>query len=461
MHGSWKKEDGNRIQIEKAIKRYPNVDAAIAYMPEAYGTHHSKMCILFRHDDLAQIVIMTANFIQQDWCMSQAIWKSPLLPLLKGEEIASSTDGRIGGGSRFKTDLLSYLKTYGTRLRNITGQLEQYDFVGIRAALLASCPGKQNLRTIDADTEPLWGWPGLRNILRRIPSNQAHGEQSQINIQISSVASLGVHWLFSTLLPALSASKPTKNTGGPQSMSGQQHEPHGKPRFSIIFPTAAEIRRSVNGYASGSSIHFKYQTTAQAKQLDSMQPMLCHWGGFPPESAPAQHQELPKVASAHRQTYRKDAVPHIKTYIRFSDANAKDIDWAIMTSANLSTQAWGKAESPNGEVRVSSYEIGVVVWPALWDDAEARGEEGTVKVRMIPTFGTDMPSLADNAQTSSVINEVNGSNEAESTSVEKLVAWRMPYDLPLVPYDPAEKPWCNAEACNEPDWLGRVWIGRG
>lgn len=25
-------------------------------MPEAYGTHHSKMMILFRHDDLAQYV---------------------------------------------------------------------------------------------------------------------------------------------------------------------------------------------------------------------------------------------------------------------------------------------------------------------------------------------------------------------------------------------------------------------
>lgn len=28
----------------------------MAYMPEAFGTHHSKMMILLRHDDLAQCV---------------------------------------------------------------------------------------------------------------------------------------------------------------------------------------------------------------------------------------------------------------------------------------------------------------------------------------------------------------------------------------------------------------------
>lgn len=54
IHGSWKKEDSNKARIGAATLRYKNVQSITAYMPEAYGTHHSKMIVLFRHDDLAQ-----------------------------------------------------------------------------------------------------------------------------------------------------------------------------------------------------------------------------------------------------------------------------------------------------------------------------------------------------------------------------------------------------------------------
>lgn len=57
VHGSWKKDAPNRIRIEEACPRYPNVEAITAYMPEPFGTHHSKMMILLRHDDLAQYAI--------------------------------------------------------------------------------------------------------------------------------------------------------------------------------------------------------------------------------------------------------------------------------------------------------------------------------------------------------------------------------------------------------------------
>lgn len=40
--------------VQEACSRYPNVEAIVAYMPEPFGTHHSKMMILLRHDDLAQ-----------------------------------------------------------------------------------------------------------------------------------------------------------------------------------------------------------------------------------------------------------------------------------------------------------------------------------------------------------------------------------------------------------------------
>ena len=42
--------------LQEAAKRYKNVQVLTAFMPEAFGTHHSKMFILFRHDSQAQYV---------------------------------------------------------------------------------------------------------------------------------------------------------------------------------------------------------------------------------------------------------------------------------------------------------------------------------------------------------------------------------------------------------------------
>ena len=121
------------------------------------------------------------------------------------------------------------------------------------------------------------------------------------------------------------------------------------------------------------------------------------------------------------------------------------IDWAMVTSANLSTQAWGSTPNPRGDVKICSYELGVVVWPALWDDPATAGT-----TTMVPVFGRDMPASNDDPA---------GYAEPGSGSIK--VGWRMPYDLPLVPYGADEKPWCATEPCEEPDWMGRVWPGYG
>ncbi len=116
-----------------------------------------------------------------------------------------------------------------------------------------------------------------------------------------------------------------------------------------------------------------------------------------------------------------------------------------MTSANLSTQAWGAAATPGGEVRICSFEIGVVVWAELFG-------EGAV---MVPTFGTDMPAAREGRGVGE--EDWDGVGEGGGT----VVGWRMPYDLPLVPYAKDEKPWCASEPDAERDWMGRVWVGYG
>ncbi|KAI4266174.1 MAG: hypothetical protein L6R38_008903 [Xanthoria sp. 2 TBL-2021] len=463
VHGSWKEEDVNRIniarpldliRIQEAAKRYDNVQVITAYMAEMYWTHHSKMIILFRHDDTAQINIVTGNFIVRDWSMCQAVWRSPLLPLQTFPSTLQDIVGLfpMGGGYRFKRDILQYLNSYGQRRTGpLTAELKKYEFFSIRAALVASVPGKQNLSDTDPDQETLWGWPGLKHVFRsfnpQIPKLKPH-----IVTQCSSVASISKKWMehFQNML---------------RYHKSFQSSPSPMPRFSLIFPTADEIRRSVDGYGSGGSIHMKTQTSAQRKQLEFLKPMLCHWAGDERANAAiAKRSEKVQV----RQAQRRRAAPHIKTYIRFSDENMTTVDWALMTSANLSKQAWGEEVNGKGEVRICSYEIGVVVWPALWDDG---GE-----AEMVPVFGKDTPDDdydgVEEKEESGMDEDVETTDDEGGEGVfanrkeqnrqyRTRVGLRMPYDLPLVPYADDEMPWCAAAPCSEPDWMGRTWPGFG
>ncbi|RDW91985.1 hypothetical protein BP5796_01379 [Coleophoma crateriformis] len=407
VHGFWKREDQSRKNIEEQASKYQNVTLHTAYMPEMFGTHHSKMLVLFRHDSTAQIIIHTANMIAFDWTnMAQAVWKSPLLPTLPELHESSPDSRQIGSGSRFKADFINYLKAYDTKrkiCKSLIEQISVYDFSEIRAALIASVPGKQGIET---NAETAWGWTGLKNVLNSVP---VQNDKPEIIVQVSSIATLGPSdkWLKQTLFGALGHSQGSATK---------------KPSFKVVFPTPDEIRRSLNGYSSGSAIHIRLQSTQQAKQLQYLKPLLCHWAGDGAQHTPAKADTISEAG-------RRRAAPHIKTYIRFADHSKTAIDWALVTSANLSKQAWGDGISGAGDVRICSYEIGVMVWPGLYGE----------KAKMVPTFKTDSPTVA------------------LGESAEAVVGVRMPYDLPLVPYGKDDTPWCATASYSEPDWLGQAY----
>ncbi|KAI1470364.1 phospholipase D/nuclease [Daldinia caldariorum] len=401
VHGYWKRNDHQS-------SKYQNVTLHTAYMPEMFGTHHSKMIILFRHDFTAQVIIHTANMIPKDWTnLTNGVWLSPLLPRLTRLPKPSEIDLRVGYGARFKADLLNYLRAYNTRrplCESMINELEKYDFSAVRGALVASVPGKHDIVIDDDDpTETPWGWAGLKHTLSSVPCEPG---RSEIVVQISSIATLGPTdtWLKQILFNALSSSRAGLS----------------KPEFKILFPTPDEIRRSLDGYASGASIHMKIQSASQAKQLQYLKPMLYHWANDC-EKGILEEGEI-------RDAGRNRAAPHIKTYIRYNEK--KSIDWALLTSANLSKQAWGEAANA-GEMRISSWEMGVLVWPELF----AQG------AKMVPTLKTDMPSKDD----------LEGD--------EPLVGLRIPYSLPLQKYANDEGPWVATAKYTEPDCMGQTWNG--
>ncbi|KUI57514.1 hypothetical protein VP1G_04809 [Cytospora mali] len=411
VHGFWKKEDPSRLMLQEQAECHKNVTLHCVFMPEMFGTHHSKMMILLRHDDTAQVIIHTANMIARDWTnMTQNVWRSPLLPLVKSPENRGETDPvpEMGSGEKFKIDLLNYLREYDRRrtvCRVLIEKLRKYDFSAIRGALVASVPGRHNIHD---DSETRWGWAGLKQALRNVPVQEGKAE---IVVQISSIATLGPTdtWLKRSLFDSLKASKcAAKN----------------EVSFKVVFPTPDEIRRSLDGYESGGSIHTKIQSAQQAKQLLYLKPVFCHWANDAPRG-----RDL-ESGSVVQEAGRKRAAPHIKTYIRYGE---NSIDWALTTSANLSKQAWGEAVNGSGEVRIASWEIGVLVWPSLFDE----------KARMVGTFQKDTP------------NEDEGGWDAESP----IVGLRIPYNLPLQSYGADEKPWVATASYTEPDWQGRIWEG--
>ncbi|KAK4100320.1 phospholipase D/nuclease [Parathielavia hyrcaniae] len=412
VHGFWKREDPHRLALQEVAPRHPNVTLHNAFMPEMFGTHHSKMMILLRHDETAQIVIHTANMIVRDWAnMTQAAWLSPGLPLMKpSQQSSSQEEAAIGSGAKFKVDFLNYLRAYDTRrvtCKPIIDELARYDFSAIRGSLIASVPGRHKL----SDSSPTrWGWAAMEQALKAVPVSAA---KSDIAIQISSIATLGptVSWLKGTFFRALSGGKGTA--------------PQPPPDFKVVFPTADEIRKSLDGYGSGGSIHTKISSAQQVKQLAYLKPMLCHWANDSADGAALDAD----ADAAVKEAGRKRAAPHVKTYVRYGGRSDQSIDWALVTSANLSRQAWGEAASSAGEVRVSSYEMGVLVWPGLY------AEDATMRA----TFLTD--SLAD----------------GEVEEGEAAVALRMPYSLPLQAYGKDEVPWVATTNHLAPDWRGQVW----
>ncbi|KAI5841640.1 tyrosyl-DNA phosphodiesterase-domain-containing protein [Tricharina praecox] len=397
VHGNWKLDDPGRHRMEEQVKAFPNARLVAAYMPEPFGTHHSKIMVLFRGDDTAQVIVYTANMISFDWeNMTQAAWISPLLPL--GESKPPSPIG-----DAFKTDALDYFSAYGkARTGVLVEQLKKYSFSAVKAIFVGSVPGRH--KTYEAK----WGWPKLRKVLSTIPSTSDADKTSTIFAQCSSIATLGVKdtWLTPVLFKAMSASA-----------NVDTHQPD----YGIIFPTAQEIRDSLNGYGSGSSIHLRLGSPAQAKQLSYLTPLLHHWSSPP----------LPGTSASPSTLAGRDlAAPHIKTYIRYANTPqpATTIDWALLSSANLSTQAWGAAEK-DGMVRICSYEAGVLVHPGLW------GEGFT----MVPAFRED------------TVKRVGWKG--------KVVALRMPYGLPVQKYTEKDQPWSPGLPYKEPDWMGRRWGG--
>lgn len=84
----------------------PNLKLIEAYIPDMYGSHHTKAMLLFFKSGTCRVVIHTSNMLERDWNnKTQMVWTSPpLTPLNPG------TAEKISAGKEFKSDLFEYFK---------------------------------------------------------------------------------------------------------------------------------------------------------------------------------------------------------------------------------------------------------------------------------------------------------------------------------------------------------------
>jgi tyrosyl-DNA phosphodiesterase-1 len=176
--------------------------------------------------------------IHMDWTnMTQAVWRSPLLPLQKTIPSGSQPDTKFGSGARFKRDILAYLKAYGAKKTGrLVQQLNNYDFGAIRAALIASVPSKKNISDCSSEEDTLWGWPALKDTMRRIPIQQkkTNNKKPHIVIQVRPLPPTH-HYLHIQLptTPRSHQSQPSaKQTNGSKKSSSkpspQRHPNHNQ-----------------------------------------------------------------------------------------------------------------------------------------------------------------------------------------------------------------------------------------
>ncbi|XP_054154077.1 tyrosyl-DNA phosphodiesterase 1-like [Oppia nitens] len=316
-------------EMQNQIKDHPNVRLFGAQLVDMFGTHHSKMMFL-RYDKGLRVVIHTANLIENDWTnKTQGVWVSPLFPPIPSIQ---ASDADISQ-TRFKTDLIDYLKCYNSKEINYWIQtIKRHDLSSAKVFIIGSTPG----RHIGED-KFRFGHMKLRQHLSQMgPSAKTVNSSWPTIAQFSSIGSLGPtsdKWLTNEFLISLSTV-----TGIKSDIT--------KPHLKIIFPSVEDVRISIEGYSGGGSLPYSSQTHQKQTYLTSF---LHLW------------------RSDIRGRTR--VCPHIKTYTRVS-SDYKQMAYFVLTSANLSKAAWGQLEKNGTQLAIKSYEIGVLFIPKLFGNQE-------------------------------------------------------------------------------------------
>ncbi|KAK9876580.1 hypothetical protein WA026_013960 [Henosepilachna vigintioctopunctata] len=302
-------------------------------MKDPFGVHHSKIGLYVYDDDSLRVVVSTANLYYEDWNhYNQGLWLSPSCPVMD-----ESTENNGESPTKFKADLLTYLKTYNVPcLKPWIERVQNADFSKIRVFLITSTPGKHypgdqgcHIHTVARLLKRYCSLPA-----KTTPQSEGPSAWGVIG-QSSSIGSLGKapgDWLRSTFLRSLAVHKNASLTTNPNAT------------LNFVYPTVDNVMTGHFGPESGGCLPYDKKVNEKQRWF---QDYLHQW-------------------KAERLN-RSKAMPHIKSYTRVSPCLTK-LAYYILTSANLSKSAWGGNIQKDQGVYIRSYEVGVLFLPELFDE---------------------------------------------------------------------------------------------
>ncbi|KAH3667208.1 hypothetical protein OGAPHI_002857 [Ogataea philodendri] len=402
--------------------RIRSVDVS-KHLPK-WGSHHTKMMINFFHDDTCQLVIHTMNLTTTDYlAQTQMCWISPRLKRLKKGTVKKSIndlDPITDSGLMFQNDLKDYLETYkDDRIHSLIKRLDSFCFDPIDVVFIASSPGRYEFSISESDKShanvnrpKLFGYGRLHQALNQF--NLTAKGNADFIMQVSSISApldskhmnIGTHILSSIV------------EGSDIIVKQPDHKFTNKEGLDlkIVWPTENEVINAYHGHISGHAIMLKTKAVggwfAYENQSRFLRNFFYKWASKP----------FPRSEAG-----RSNLSPHVKTYCVTED-NFSTLKWFLLTSANLSKQAWGAPERgygasfQNGKLKkhayaVKSFEAGVLINPKILKVSLNDRKD----VVLVPVRGTD---YMENASTNAIHYPI-----------------RMPYDYPLEKYSKDDKPW--------------------
>ncbi|DAZ93126.1 TPA: LOW QUALITY PROTEIN: hypothetical protein N0F65_009702, partial [Lagenidium giganteum] len=323
----------DRAAMAAECKGFQSVTLVAPSLPIPYGTHHTKMMVVL-YPAKVRVVICTANFIPIDWNnKTQGVWYQDFE--LKTIECDSDSDDASQSKTEastdlkpknecneFEADLVDYLRALGPRVAEFARELHRFDFLPAEVALLPSIPGVHKGKDMHK-----YGHLKLRRVLSRYKNLSS---DNPFICQFSSMGSLDEKWLFGEFKESF-----MPGCRSPSTASIPINNLH------IIWPSVDDVKNSVEGWNAGRAVPCP---------LKNMKPFL--------------HKYLRKW-SPPPSLHRQNAMPHMKSYARFqtSPESFGVLDFAILTSSNLSKAAWGCLQKNNTQFMIRSYELGVLFLP--------------------------------------------------------------------------------------------------
>ncbi|XP_021706145.1 probable tyrosyl-DNA phosphodiesterase isoform X1 [Aedes aegypti] len=309
-------------ELKMVSSKKPNVTAVKVHIATPFGVHHTKMGLYGYTDGSMRVVVSTANLYEDDWHnRTQGLWVSPRLPPMPEDSDTGAGDSKTG----FRENLITYLNSYKIgHLQPWVARIQKTNFSEVNVFLVASVPGGH----LNTPKGPLWGHPRMGYLLGK--HSAPIDDSCPLVAQSSSIGSLGPNpqsWVLSEVLASF------RRDSAPIGL-------RRVPAFKMIFPSFSNVRNSHDHLLGGGCL--PYMKATHDKQV-WLKDYLHQW----------------KSDSRNRTK----AVPHIKTYCRWSH---RGLYWFLLTSANLSKAAWGvynKSAKFEAPLRINSYEAGVLFLP--------------------------------------------------------------------------------------------------